>query len=95
MKLNLVADYDVCGKKFCQALAIHRGNNLVRLCEMCAMDFPLRGGWKRILPTSLIMCESGREAERVALNWQQEYGKQNRLFNVWMDPAEAESEVAK
>ena len=44
MKLNLVADYDVFGKKFCTTFAIHQSKNLVRLREMCSMDFPVRGG---------------------------------------------------
>jgi len=96
MKLNLVADYNVCGKKFCATFAIHQSNNLVGLREMCSMDFPVRGGWKRIPPTSLMMCKSRQEAASVANAWTKDYSAQDRLFEAWMDPAETdESEVAK
>lgn len=95
MKLNLVADYDVCGKKFCVTFAIHQSNNLVGLREMCSMNFPMRGGWKRIPPTSLTMCESRKKAESVANTWNHEYITQGRIFGIWTDPAENESEVAK
>lgn len=89
MKLNLVADYDVFGKKFCATFAIHQSNNLVRLREMCSMDFPVRGGWKRIPPTSLTMCESQQKAALAANAWAKDYSAQGRLFDVWMNPAEA------
>ena len=95
MKLNLVADYDVCGKKFCATFAIHQSNNLVGLREMCSMDFPVRGEWKRIPPTSLTMCESRQKAALVANAWAKDYSAQGRLFEVWMNSTEAESEVAK
>lgn len=81
MKLNLVADYDVHGKKHVATFAIHDSNNLVRLRELCTLNFPVRGEWKIIPPTSLTMCESKREAEAVAAVWRENYKADGRLYD--------------
>lgn len=85
MKLNLVADYDVRGKKHVATFAIHDSNNLVGLRELCMLSFPVRGEWKYIPPTSLTMCESKREAEAVAAVWKEAYKSDGRLFDFSAD----------
>lgn len=98
MKLNLVADYEVGGKHFCRAFAIHSSNNLVGLADMTARAVPVSGrDWVRVEPKSLTMCASARKAFETARYWEAEYQKQGRLFD-WHLPinaTEAESEVAK
>jgi len=81
MKLNLVADYDVHGKKHVTTFAIHSSNNLVGLRGLCTLHFPVRGEWKYIPPTSLTMCESKRRAEAVAEAWRRDYEAQGRLYD--------------
>ena len=96
MKLNLVADYRLPGDKhLVLTFAIHSSNNLVGLREMTATAVPTtQGGWARVLPTTLQMCESGRKAQDVAHVWQRDYEAQGRLwdYHTPFDKSEIEDE---
>lgn len=82
MKLNLVADFDVCGKRFVATFQIPACNNLVGLRGLTSLQFPTtNGGFVRLEPTTLQMCESKRKAEEVADAWEKDYKKQGRLYN--------------
>ena len=82
MKLNLVADYEVCGKRFASLFSIDGSNNLVNLPEMTKMLVPFSDGPSAyIKPKFLLMCKSGAEAERVRRMWNDGYRRDGRLFD--------------
>ena len=83
MKLNLVADYELPnGKRFVATFAIHESSNLVGLLNLCALSFPVSGGgFEHFAPKFLLMCESGRKAEAVAHEWENDYKAQGRLYD--------------
>jgi len=82
MNLNLVADYDVCGKRFAASFAIHASQNLVALRDLTALNFPATdGGFVTIAATFLMMCESRRKAEAVEEQWKRDYKEQGRLYD--------------
>lgn len=99
MKLNLVADYDVCGKRCCRAFAVDSGSNLMGLTRLTTLAFPATDGeFVYIAPTFLLMCESGRKAEEVAADWERAYKEDGRLYDY--EPIDRyahmkEGEVAK
>lgn len=81
MKLNLVADYDVCGKRFAATFSIDASQNLVALRELTALNIPTTdGGWVYIAPKFLAMCASRRKAEETEDIWRREYNEQGRLY---------------
>lgn len=82
MKLNLVADYDLCGQKSCTTFEIPQGNNLVGLAEITTLSFPATDGrLVYVRPTFLLMCESKRRADAVAEAWRQGYAESGRLYD--------------
>ena len=82
MKLNLGADYNVCGKRCCSAFAIDSCNNLMGLPKLTTLAFPAAdGGFVYIAPTFLLMCESRRKAEEVAADWERTYKEDGRLYD--------------
>lgn len=81
MNLNLVADYDVCGKRFAASFAIHSSWNLIELPKLTAMNIPTTdGGWVSIAPKFLAMCASRRKAEETEKIWDRNYNEQGRLY---------------
>ena len=81
MKLNLVADYDVCGKRHVATFAIPQCQNLVALRELTTLQFPTTdGGWVYIAPMFLAMCVSRRKAEATEEIWKRDYKEQGRLY---------------
>lgn len=98
MKLNLVADYKLPGDlRFVRTFEIHSSNNLVDLREMTATAFPtIQGGWMRVLPTTLQMCESYCKAQEVARAWQRNYEAKGIRWDYItpFDKDEIEKEVA-
>jgi len=106
MKLNLVADYVVPGtggKRHVVTLCIDGSANLMGLINMATLNFPTDlGGFERVRPKTLTMCESGKRAEGVAMSWRSDYKRDGRLWDyspidVYLayKEAEAESELAK
>lgn len=100
MKLNLVADYDIMGKRFCVAYAIDASQNLVRLRDLTRLRFPATGGgFISIAPKSLLMCESRKKAEAIEQERTVEYEASGRHYDFSpIDPyawAKQESEAAK
>lgn len=82
MKLNLVADYELCGKRFASIFSIDGSNNLVNLPEMTKMLVHFSDGPSAyIKPKFLLMCKSGAEAERVRSMWNDGYRRDGRLFD--------------
>ena len=80
MKLNLVADYEVMGKRFASLFQIDGSVNLVNLPEMTKMPFHFSdGGCVYLDPVSLLMCETRRKAERVYRMWTDGYKKDGRF----------------
>lgn len=80
MKLNLVADYDIMGKRFVSLFQIDGSANLVNLPEMTKMQLHFSdGGHVWLSPLSLLMCETRRKAERVRRMWMDDYRKDGRL----------------
>lgn len=82
MKLNLVADYDINGKRMVRSFAIDGSNNLVRLTSLTSQLVPTTdGGFAEVAPKTLHMCESGKKAEEVAREWEEQYRKDGRLYD--------------
>ena len=82
MKLNLVADYDVMGKRFVSLFEIDGSVNLVNLPSMTKMQMHFSdGGHVWLEPLALQMCESRRKAERVYRLWVDSYRKDGRLYD--------------
>ena len=80
MKLNLVADYDVMGKRLVSLFEIDGSVNLVNLPNMTKMQLHFSdGGHAWLEPLALQMCESRRKAERVYRLWVDSYRKDGRL----------------
>lgn len=101
MKLNLVADYLVpgtCGKRHVVTLCIDGSVNLIGLIDMAALSFPTDlGGFEKVRPKTLTMCESGKRAEAVATSWRSDYKRDGRLWDyspidVYLAYKEAEAE---
>ena len=81
MKLNLVADYEIGGRRLAWAYAIDASNNLTKLNAMCCLSVPkVGGGFKYIAPAHLLACESGKKAREVADYWNGGYEKQGRKW---------------
>ena len=106
MKLNLVADYVVPGtggKRHVVTLCIDGSVNLIGLIDMAALNFPTDlGGFEKVRPKTLTMCESGKKAEAVAMSWSSDYKSDGRLWDyspidayLAYKEAEAESGVAE
>ena len=86
MKLNLVADYDVRGKKFATTFAIDASNNLSRLQEMTTLHFPTKDtGFIAVAPSFLLMCESKRRADEIATQWRTDYCKDGRFYYDYLN----------
>ena len=82
MKLNLVADYDINGKRIVKSFAIDGSNNLVRLTSLTSILVPTTdGGFAEVAAKTLHMCESGKKAEEVAREWEEQYRKDGRLYD--------------
>ena len=83
MKLNLVADYELPnGMRCVSTFAIHESNNLVGLRDMTSQTFPVTGGgWLRVYPNTVLMCESARKARTVMQAWERDYEAQGRLWD--------------
>ena len=82
MKLNLVADYDINGKRIVKSFAIDGSNNLVRLTSLTSILVPTTdGGFAEVAAKTLHMCESGKKAEEVAREWEKQYRKDGRLYD--------------
>lgn len=82
MKLNIVADYDIGGKRFAASFSIPASQNLVALRDLTALNFPATdGGFVTISATFLMMCESRRKAEAVEEQWKRDYKEQGRLYD--------------
>ena len=92
MKLNLVADFCVGGKRFATTFAIHESNNLVDLREMCAQGVYTKGEWVKVYPDSLLMCASAKRAEEVAAEWERGYRAEGSLFGFGIEIAESKKE---
>lgn len=90
MKLNLVADYEVCGLHFVGTYAIHSSNNLVGLADLTASIVPtVQGGWARVNARTLQMCESKKKADDVAHAWRRDYEAQGRRWD-YITPFDAD-----
>lgn len=82
MKLYLVADYDINGKRFATTHAIDSSNNLARLNDLTSLLIPTTGGrYVAVAPTFILMCKSGKEAARVADEWSERYAKDGELYD--------------
>ena len=82
MKLNLVADYDIMGKRFATAFSIDASQNLAGLQELTSLRFPATDGdFIAIKPKFLLMCESGKKAEKVANEWKAGYKAEGWLYD--------------
>lgn len=90
MKLNLVADYDVCGLHFVSTYAIDSSNNLVGLADLTASVVPtIQGGWARVNARTLQMCGSKKKAAEVAHAWRRDYEAQGRRWD-YITPFDAD-----
>ena len=82
MKLNLVADYDVMGKRCIAAFSIPQCQNLVALQELTALSFPTTdGNFIYIKPISLSMYESRRKSEEVCEALKSAYKAAGRYYD--------------
>ena len=90
MKLNVVADFDICGKKLASAFAIEASNNLVNLPRLTSLAFPMSDNtFAYIAPEFILMCASGKNAERVAEAWNADHKEAGRLYDYSpIDPLE-------
>ena len=90
MKLNVVADFDICGKRFAAAFAVDASLNLVGLQGLTSLAFPMSDNtFVHIAPKFLLMCESGKKADRVAEAWNLGYKEAGRLYDYSpVDPYE-------
>ena len=82
MKLNLVADYDILGKRFVASFSIHSSQNLVGLTSLTSLQFPTTdGGFVTIAPKSLQMCETKKKAEATETQWRESYKAEGKLYD--------------
>ena len=82
MKLNLVADYDICGKRFVSSFSIDSSNNLVGLSSLTSLQFPTTdGGFVSVAPKILQMCETKKKAEEVEELWKNTYREEGKLYD--------------
>lgn len=90
MKLNVVADFDICGKRFAAAFAVDASLNLVGLPGLTSLAFPMSDHtFVHIAPKFLLMCESAKKADRVAEAWNAGYKEAGRLYDYSpVDPYE-------
>lgn len=95
MKLNLVADYDVRGKRLVTTWAIDGSLNLAELQDLTKIGFPTTdGGMVWLAPVSLTMCESLRKADKVKEAWDVGY-KARGCYYDYKPISRNESEAAK
>ena len=92
MKINLVADYDIGGKKYAAAHSIDSSQNLVALQELTTLLFPTPDGAKWVQPTFLRAIATQKRAKEIAEAWNELYKGDGRLHDFRMSPA-TESEV--
>ncbi len=82
MKLYVVADFDICGKRLAAAFAIDSSQNLVGLVGLASLEFPMSDHtFVRLAPTFLLMCESGKKADQVAEAWNDGHKKAGRFYD--------------
>ena len=82
MRLNLVATYDICGKRFVCTHCIRESANLIYLDRYVSINMPVKGiGFVPAKPINLMMCKSGSDAESVADAWSDSYRKDGRLWD--------------
>lgn len=87
MKLYLVADYPIHGRRFAAACTIDGSSNLAHLTSLASLRVPAKGGgFVAVAPTFIQMCESGKKAAAVAESWNAGYGHGEPFDFAPVDP---------
>ncbi|MBO7688642.1 MAG: hypothetical protein J6V72_19850 [Kiritimatiellae bacterium] len=96
LTINVVADYNIGGKRLAWAKQIESCCNLVNLMEMTGALIPCkRGGFINVKPEHISMCWSKRNADETADEWNRGYKADGRLYEFEPLTAEQERQLAK